>query len=66
MSNHGGKRTPGKGKRLGRPPKENAKVAISGRVSPDVAEYLREVGLSATVEQVVRRSKAFREWSQAR
>jgi len=63
---HGGKRTPGKGKRLGRPPKENAKVAGSFRVSADVEAYLREVGTSAEIERLARNSKRFKDWLRSR
>lgn len=58
---HGGQRTPGPGKSLGRPKKPDAKVPISLRVSPDVAEYLRsQPNQSEAVEAAVRRSKGFR------
>ena len=61
---HGGKREAGPGKSLGAPPKRGtAKVPFSGRATPDVVEFLRQTGnLSETVEETVRRSKAFREW----
>ena len=59
---HGGRRTPGPGKSLGRPPKPDAKVTIAVCVTPTVAEYLRSVGASAAVEEAVRRSKGFRRW----
>lgn len=59
---HGGKRTPGPGKSLGRPPKADAKVAVSVRLSPDVVAYLRsQENQSAAVEEALRRSKGFRQ-----
>jgi len=65
---HGGKRTAGPGKSLGAPPKRGvAKVPFSGRATPEVVEFLRQTGnISEQIETVVRRSKAFREWNQAR
>ena len=63
MNNHGGSRTPGPGKSLGPPTKHGvAKVPISGRVTPEVADYLRATGnMSETIEGAARRSKAFRQ-----
>lgn len=59
---HGGPRTPGPGKSLGRPPKPDAKVPMSVRLAPDVAEYLREQeNQSVTVEEALRRTKGFRQ-----
>lgn len=63
---HGGKRTPGKGKRLGRPPNEERKVAGSFRVSADVESYLREMGTSAEIERLARNSKRFKDWAKSR
>ena len=61
---HGGVRTPGPGKRLGRPPKPDKKVNHTICVTPDVRVYLRHLG-SVEVEDWVRRSKSFREWHKA-
>lgn len=63
---HGGKRTPGRGKRLGRPPKDSAKVAGSFRVSADVEAYLREMGTSAEIERLAKNSKRFKDWAKSR
>lgn len=61
---HGGPRIPGPGKSLGRPPKPDAKVPMSVRLSPDVAEYLRtQENQSTTVEEALRRTKGFRQRS---
>lgn len=60
---HGGPRTPGPGKRLGRPAKPDAKIPMSVRLSPDVAEYLKaQANQSAAVEEAVRRGKGFKGW----
>ena len=59
MSNHGGKR-----KGAGRKPSPTAKVAISARVSKEVAAFLAEQdNKSATIDETIRRSKAFRDWN---
>jgi hypothetical protein len=63
---HGGKRTPGKGKRLGRPPKDEPKVAGSFRVSADVEAYLREMGTSAEIDRLAKNSKRFKDWLRSR
>lgn len=58
---HGGPRTPGPGRKLGRPLKADAKIAMSVRLSPDVAAWLRaQDNQSTAVEDAVRRSKGFR------
>lgn len=61
MNTHGGQRTPGPGRKLGRPPKPDAKIAMSVRLAPDVVAWLRaQENQSAAVEEAVRRSKGFR------
>lgn len=63
---HGGPRVAGPGKRMGRPPKEDARsVGRAIRISEDVDAYLSETG-SGLVETLVRRTKAFRDWLEAR
>lgn len=60
---HGGKR-----EGAGRKPRDDGQgrtVPKSIRVSKQVADYLSEVG-SGIVEDVIRRSKAFKEWLQQR
>lgn len=55
-----------KKKKPGRPPVEGARnVGKSIRVSDEVAEYLNEFG-TGIVEDVIRKSKAFRAWKQLR
>ena len=59
---HGGPRTPGPGKTLGRPASDLSKVAVSFRLAPDVAAWLKSrPNQGEAIEAVVRRSKAFRE-----
>ena len=62
---HGGKRTPGPGKKLGRPTVHGvAKINHTLRLTPDVKAFLLQVGNGAElIEGLVRRSKAFQEWS---
>jgi hypothetical protein len=56
-----------KPKRIGRPPIDNPKVAISARVSPDVAAFLKSCdNASQTIDATIRRSKAFRDNNQRR
>ena len=63
MSKHGGKRTAGPGRTLGRPPKADAKIAYGTKLDPVVVEYLRQCDNAAqTIEAAVKRSKGFREW----
>lgn len=60
---HGGKR-----EGAGRKPRDDGQgrtVPKSIKVSKQVADYLAEVG-SGIVEDVIRRSKAFKEWLQQR
>lgn len=54
----------GKRKGAGRKPgRHGAKVTLATRVSVDVKAFLESTGnASQTVEDTVRRSKAFREW----
>ncbi len=60
---HGGPRTAGPGRSIGRPPTDNPKVSASLRLPADVKAYLDDTGnASQTVADVVRRSKAFRDW----
>ena len=55
---HGGPR-PGSG----RPADPDAKVDLSLRVPPDVRAYLDTCeNISETVAEVIRRTKAFRDW----
>jgi len=62
LRKHGGKRTAGPGKRMGRPPVENPKVAISARVTSEVAAYLRSCeNASCLIDSVIRRTRAFRD-----
>lgn len=55
---HGGKRAG-----AGRPPKADKKRPISAKVSPEVEAYLREHGVSRTIEATIRRTEAFKDWS---
>ena len=54
----------GKRKGAGRKPgRHGAKVTLATRVSEDIKAFLESTGnASQTVEDVVRRSKAFRDW----
>ncbi len=64
---HGGKRTAGPGKKLGRPPKADAKIAYGTKLAPVVVEYLRQRANGAeTIEVAIKRSKDFREWRRSR
>ena len=60
---HGGRRTPGPGKRIGRPPMAGGKrETMAFSLSPAVAEYLRaQANQSAFVDALVRRTNAFKE-----
>ena len=63
LASHGGKR-PG----AGRKPRSDGKgrtTPKSIKVSRDVAEYLDRVG-TGVIEDMLRRSKAFREWQRMR
>jgi len=63
---HGGPRTAGPGKQMGRPTSDSSKRSLSLRVSPDVREFLDTVdNISETVDEMVRRSKVFREWKRS-
>ena len=54
---HGGKR-----EGAGRPKKKNARIIPTpGKVSQEVAQFLRDAG-THLVEEILRRSKDFREW----
>ena len=62
-SNHGGKRAG-----AGRKPREDGKgktVPKSIKVSQEVADYLKEVG-TGVIEDVLRKSKAFKDWAKSR
>jgi len=61
MNNHGGKRIPGPGKSLGPRPKHGVtKVPISGRVTPQVADFLRATGnISESIESTTRATTEF-------
>lgn len=59
----GGKRA-GAGRKP-RPDGQGRSIPKAIRISKDVSDYLGEVG-SGIVEDLVRRSKAFRDWVQAR
>ena len=62
----GGPRIAGKGKKIGRPADPNRKETISVSLPPEVREYLRTVdNVSSTVENIIRKTKAFREWKAA-
>lgn len=61
--NHGGKRD-----NAGRKPREDGKgrtVPKSIKVSQEVSEYLSEYG-TGLIEDMIRKSKAFREWLKSR
>lgn len=64
-SKHGGRRTPGPGKKLGAPTlRAEAKVPISARVSPSVRRFLmREGNLSEAIEIMARKSAEFPTWN---
>lgn len=60
---HGGKR-----EGAGRKPREDGQgrtIPKSIKVSQEVADYLSEVG-SGVIEDMLRKSKAFREWLKSR
>jgi hypothetical protein len=58
--NRGGKRK-GAGRKPG--PQGTVKVPYAMKLKPEVVEYLRQCeNATATVESVLKRSKAFREW----
>ena len=62
----GGPRVAGPGKRMGRPPTEEPRSTPRAiRISAVVNEYLSDVG-SGIVEDVLRKSKGFRDWFAAR
>ncbi len=59
----GGPRTAGRGKKIGRPKKDQVKITLSASVSADVAEYLRSTdNTSQTIDAVVRATRAFKRW----
>ena len=63
MVNHGGKRD-----NAGRKPREDGKgrtVPKSIKVSQEVADYLTEYG-TGLIEDAIRKTKAFKEWSKSR
>ena len=63
-SKHGGRRTPGPGKRLGAPTKANAKQTLALRVPPSIRDYLHSTGnASVAVEEIVARSAGYRAWA---
>ena len=61
---HGGPRTPGPGKRNGRPPVNGvATVCRSYSVTPDVRDYLlSHTSASAEIERLVRGARGFKAW----
>lgn len=61
---HGGPRVAGPGKKIGRPTDgAQPKVTTSIRISPDVLDFLASTGnKSQAIEDIVRRTKAFREF----
>ena len=64
---HGGPRKAGPGKKLGRPVKADAKIAYGTKLDPVVVEYLRQCdNAAATIESIIKRSNAFREWLKSR
>ncbi len=63
------KRKAAPGKRLGRPPKAvgDKRQVVSFTLPPVVVEYLNATeNKSQTIEDALRRSKAFRDWLKAR
>ena len=64
MMNRGGQR-----KGAGRKPAPDgtAKIAYGTKLDPVVVEYLRQCGnAAATIESIIKRSNAFREWLKSR
>ena len=60
---HGGKRK-GAGRKAG---PNGAKVPYATKLTPDVVEYLRQLDNAAeTIDDTLRRSKAFLEWFKSR
>ena len=63
-------KSPGGGKRKGagrKPGRHGAKVTLATRVSEDVKAFLESTGnASQTVDETVRKTKAFREWMKSR
>jgi hypothetical protein len=59
-TNHGGKRNQA-GRKAG---PNGAKVPYATKLTPDVVKYLRQCDNAAeTIDDTIRRSKAFREWT---
>ena len=56
----------GKREGAGRKPNPDKKVPISAKVPPTVGQFLREHGVSKTIEEAVSKTKAYREWCRAR
>jgi len=62
---HGGARVAGEGKRIGRPPKPDAKIRSSISMPPDIERYFRslESGTrNAAIESMIRNSRQFKAW----
>jgi hypothetical protein len=60
---HGGKRTPGPGKKLGRTPSPDPKIQKTYRLEREIVAYLATTGnATREIETKVKRSKGFREW----
>ncbi len=65
-SKHGGVRVPGKGKKLGRPPKKEKKGLVSIYISLEVIEYLKTGVKGVVTEAAIRDSKGFRDWKKTK
>jgi len=63
-NNHGGPRTPGPGKHLGRPRKAAPKRPISFRLAPDLVDWLKQQpNQGAAVERALRECYGIEEGS---
>lgn len=60
---HGGKRKPGPGKRIGRPPSTAKKIPLAIKIDPELRAYLstRE-NMTETIETELRDSDDFKTW----
>lgn len=47
-------------------PEAERRRKVSVRLSPIVIEYLRDAGMTATIEGAILRSRGFREWKRGR
>ena len=62
MTTHGGKR-----EGAGRKPTGTAKILVSKKLDRDIVEYLRTCeNATAVIEELIRKSKGFREWQKQR